>query len=227
MVDKVRPLKIESSNGGTEEDVNPTETNPAEDYLATKGIAFEGSDNFLIDVSPEGELRFKDSFHTAYKTFKSFSDRATHTGTQLANTISNFASTVLATALTGLSVATGTEVIATDTVLIAIGKLQKQISDFVTSSNTATRQTVFSITTKEIFNVSIPTRLDAVEYFKGSTQTTINRFARTDLTYSGDNVTSEIKKLYSEADGTTVIKTYTTTYTYTNGEVTGTSLVES
>jgi hypothetical protein len=55
--------------------------------------------------------------------------RANHTGTQLASTISDFASTVLATVLTGFSLAVGTAVTATDTVLQAVGKLQRQIND--------------------------------------------------------------------------------------------------
>jgi hypothetical protein len=55
--------------------------------------------------------------------------RANHTGTQLASTISDFASTVLATALTGLSLVTGTAVTAADSILVAIGKLQKQNTD--------------------------------------------------------------------------------------------------
>lgn len=54
--------------------------------------------------------------------------RANHTGTQLSNTISNFASTVRATLLTGLSLAVGTAVTATDSILVAIGKLQTQIT---------------------------------------------------------------------------------------------------
>lgn len=55
-------------------------------------------------------------------------NRANHTGTQLASTISDFASTVLATVLTGLSVATSSVIAATDTVLVALGKLQAQIT---------------------------------------------------------------------------------------------------
>jgi len=55
MVDKVRPLKLEED----EFDQIPTEVNPTQDYVATKGISFEGSDNQLIDVV-EGQLRFKD-----------------------------------------------------------------------------------------------------------------------------------------------------------------------
>ena len=60
-------------------------------------------------------------------------NRANHTGTQLASTISNFAATVLAGILTGLSLATATAVTAADTVLVAIGKLQKQITDLTTT----------------------------------------------------------------------------------------------
>ena len=54
--------------------------------------------------------------------------RSTHTGTQLASTISNFATTVRATVLTGLSTATSTAVVAADTILVAIGKLQAQVN---------------------------------------------------------------------------------------------------
>lgn len=50
MADKVKPLKIENpANGGTQTDVFPTETNPTQDYLSAKGIAFDGLDTFLID----------------------------------------------------------------------------------------------------------------------------------------------------------------------------------
>ena len=50
MPDKVKALKLESaSTGGTQNDGFPTETNPTQDYLATKGIAFENLDTFLIE----------------------------------------------------------------------------------------------------------------------------------------------------------------------------------
>lgn len=54
--------------------------------------------------------------------------RANHTGTQLASTISDFAASVLATLLTGISFAVSTAVVATDSILVAIGKLQAQIN---------------------------------------------------------------------------------------------------
>lgn len=70
-------------------------------------------------------------------------DRANHTNTQLSNTISNFASTVRATVLTGLSLATGTVISATDTILSALGKLQNQITNFLNQTYSAYSTTLF------------------------------------------------------------------------------------
>lgn len=61
--------------------------------------------------------------------------RANHTGTQAAATISDFASTVLGTILTGLSLASGAAVTAADSILIAIGKLQQQLNLKVWGNN--------------------------------------------------------------------------------------------
>jgi hypothetical protein len=68
---------------------------------------------------------------TANATNAELRDRSTHTGTQTASTISDFAETVRATVLTGLSLASGAAITATDSALIAWGKLQKQITDLV------------------------------------------------------------------------------------------------
>lgn len=65
---------------------------------------------------------------TANATDAALRDRATHTGSQLAATISDFAAAVRATVLTGISFATNAAVVATDTVLAAVGKLQAQIT---------------------------------------------------------------------------------------------------
>ncbi len=54
--------------------------------------------------------------------------RANHTGSQLAATISDFATTVLGGVLTGLSLVTSTAVTAADSILTAIGKLQAQVT---------------------------------------------------------------------------------------------------
>ena len=50
MVDKVKPLGLENSSlGGTENVPLPTELDPAEDYLAAKGIALENLDTFRVE----------------------------------------------------------------------------------------------------------------------------------------------------------------------------------
>lgn len=63
--------------------------------------------------------------------------RANHTGSQLASTISDFATTVLNTVLTGISFATSTPVLAADSILVAIGKLQAQINALSVFGNEA------------------------------------------------------------------------------------------
>lgn len=64
---------------------------------------------------------------TKNDTDANLKSRSNHSGTQLANTISDFADTVRGVALTGLSTATSTVISATDTLLVALGKLQGQI----------------------------------------------------------------------------------------------------
>lgn len=69
MADKIKPLKIENiGTGGTQNDPFPTETDPNQDYLAAKGVAFENNDNILLDIDPAtGEIRYKDPVQTTYK----------------------------------------------------------------------------------------------------------------------------------------------------------------
>lgn len=57
--------------------------------------------------------------------------RANHTGTQLSSTISDFASTVRSTLLTGISFANSALVTASDSILIAVGKLQAQLNNML------------------------------------------------------------------------------------------------
>ncbi|AZO48055.1 hypothetical protein [Mesorhizobium sp. M4B.F.Ca.ET.058.02.1.1] len=86
---------------------------------------------------------------TANDTDANLKNRANHTGTQLAATISDFASTVLGGVLTGLSLATGTAITAADTVLSAFGKLQKQVSDLSTSVST-----LLALTRREVLTAA-------------------------------------------------------------------------
>lgn len=49
MVDKVKPLKIETATDGSQANPFPVETNPDEDYISAKGMSFENSDDFLVE----------------------------------------------------------------------------------------------------------------------------------------------------------------------------------
>ena len=84
------------------------------------------SDVNATDLTDAGDTSLH--YHSADR------NRANHTGTQLAATVSDFAATVRTTVLTGLSTATNAVVLATDTILVAIGKLQKQISDHISDA---------------------------------------------------------------------------------------------
>lgn len=90
---------------------------------------------------------------TANATDAELRDRSTHTGTQAASTISDFAATVRATVLTGLSLASGAAIAATDSALIAWGKLQKQINDLV-AAVAGKQDTLVSGTTLKTVNGS-------------------------------------------------------------------------
>jgi hypothetical protein len=60
-MDKIRPLKFENDVDGSQNDEYQTEADPNEDYVATKGIAFENSNNHYIDKDPTtGQIRFSD-----------------------------------------------------------------------------------------------------------------------------------------------------------------------
>ena len=74
---------------------------------------------------------------TANSTDAQLRDRATHTGTQTASTISDFANTVRTTVLTGLSLITGGVISATDSILVGFGKLQNQITALGSSKQDA------------------------------------------------------------------------------------------
>lgn len=67
----------------------------------------------------------------------------------------------------------------------------------------------------------IPT---VIEFFNSSSFITANRVARYDFTYTGDLLTTEVLKIY-DTNGTTVLRTYTWTHTYTGVDYTSSRLV--
>ena len=136
MVDKVKPLKIEDTSSGTELDYLPREADPSEDYLSSKGLAFENLDTHLAEKL--GDL-------VGFKV-PNWSLKPTFTGDNLTS----------------------------------------------------------------------------VEFFNGATQTTINRRAKADISYNGDDPTTETWSIYDTSDGTTVLRTITLTHTWSSGDLTKT-----
>ncbi len=67
MVDTVRPLKVENpATGGTQTDSYPTAVNPAQDYMASKGLAIE-DDTTLIDKAGDNQIQFTDTVNGTVK----------------------------------------------------------------------------------------------------------------------------------------------------------------
>lgn len=65
MVDKVKPIGWENTvDGGSSNNVNPSEIDPDNDYISTKGVAFTGLDTRLVDLNVSGEISATDSFFT-------------------------------------------------------------------------------------------------------------------------------------------------------------------
>jgi hypothetical protein len=57
MVDRVRPLKLESTaTGGSQDDLLPTAVNPTQDYIVSKGLALEDDDNTRIEKDVDGDI---------------------------------------------------------------------------------------------------------------------------------------------------------------------------
>ena len=85
--------------------------------------------------------------------------RANHTGTQLAATISDFASSVIATVLTGFSAGANVAIAATDTILQAFQKVQGQINQVKADAAVWTEL----ITTATLTNTSNVTNTNITE----------------------------------------------------------------
>jgi len=85
------------------------------------------------------------------------------------------------------------------------------------------KQTIPSHTCKPTY---VNENISSLEVFNGFTQTTPNRIAKNDVSYTNDLVTSEALKIYDPADGTTVLRTITTAYTYVNDSVTNIQVSE-
>jgi hypothetical protein len=65
LTDLVKPLKYESTILGNDLDLLPTEMDPTQDSLLTKGIAIENGNTSIIKNS-SGEIEFADSVNGSY-----------------------------------------------------------------------------------------------------------------------------------------------------------------
>ena len=89
---------------------------------------------------------------------------------------------------------------------------------------------VWDTSSKPIFHTTGANdgELDYVEYFKGATQTTINRRGKVTMAYDGSlNPISETWLWYDPSDGTTVLYTYTIIHTWISYDLTKSSGVLS
>lgn len=138
----------------------------------------------LVTVSADGLMTKEDKSKlngiaaqaTKNDTDANLKNRANHTGTQAAATISDFAAAVRAAVLTGLSTATNAVITATDTVLSALGKLQKQISDNLTAltSHTGSTANPHSVTKAQVGLNNVDNTSDANKPVSTATQTALN-----------------------------------------------------
>ncbi|MBC3798013.1 hypothetical protein [Acetobacterium tundrae] len=85
--------------------------------------------NSNIHLTSEQHVDLIDGTDTTLHFHSADRDRENHSGKQLSSTISDFAASVRTTVLTGLSTVTNAVIDATDTVISALGKFQKQITD--------------------------------------------------------------------------------------------------
>lgn len=98
------------------------------------------SGKIYVDLATNKTYRWSGSVYSEISASPGSTDAVSEGATNLYFT----AARVLSTALTGISFLTGTAVVATDTVLVAIGKLQKQISDIVSNFQSNVRSTVLT-----------------------------------------------------------------------------------
>lgn len=69
--------------------------------------------------------------------------------------------------------------------------------------------------------------IDYIEFFNSDTQINANRVYRTAYTYNGSlDMTQAVTSIY-DTDGTTVLRTITEVHTYTNSDVTNTTVTIS
>ncbi len=117
-----------------------------------------------------------DGGNSALHHHSSDRNRSNHTGVQLASTISDFTTTVRGTVLSGLSIANNAIITAADTILSALGKLQKQISDnlAVLTNHTSHTSNPHSVTKSQVGLGNVDNTSDLSKPISTAAQTALN-----------------------------------------------------
>ena len=149
-----------------------------EDYTSVEKTKLSGIENGaeVNNISDVDATDLTDGGDSSLHYHSSDRNRGNHSGTQLSNTISDFASTVRSVALTGLSTATDAVISITDTVLSALGKLQKQISTNLASLNShiGNKSNPHSVTKTHVNLGSVDNTSDLDKPISTATQTALD-----------------------------------------------------
>lgn len=81
----VKFLKWESSTNSKDVKRYPQETDPATDYIAVKGVAFNGDATKAIEVDSSGDIVFKDATHKEGKSLKTVTEKLDRVDPSLSN----------------------------------------------------------------------------------------------------------------------------------------------
>ena len=128
------------------------------------------------NISDINATDLTDSGDTTLHYHSTDRNRTNHTGTQLSTTISDFASAVRETILTGLTNTTNAVISATDTVLSALGKLQKQIIDNLATltSHIGNTSNPHSATKAQVGLSNVDNTTDLLKPISTATQSALN-----------------------------------------------------
>jgi hypothetical protein len=127
-------LKVPTSRTINGSDLSANRTFTQDDFA-------DGTTNKAYTATEKTKLAGIATAATANSADATLLDRANHTGTQLASTISDFAATVRGTILTGLAAGTADAITAANTVIEALANLQAQIDGVTTGLGGSTGAT--------------------------------------------------------------------------------------
>jgi len=156
MVDKIKPLKLESpTGGGTESDTFPTEVDPTEDFLSAKGVAFDGGETVHI-WSSNNEIRFKDSL-VSDRPLKALINAKLLTFTNSVTSATSTFSTHMTFPFHGVN--SGSQVKS----IVGVGMVGSGVTGeariFDVTNNQVIATGTFNSVTKTIFNFSAPANM--------------------------------------------------------------------